>query len=102
MNLDKSIAAIEAGFKNPDTKMYRTQIPSDQLINYGLRRKGDAQALPVWVVSVGETGAAPTATFIHFKLNTAMKKALEWRGVMPNKRGPRKNGATAQQQPQAG
>ncbi len=89
--IDNQLAAIEAGFQNPEIRMGTAWIPDDQMESMQIRRKkaGDPQHR-LFYISIGETGQTP-ATFWGHKFTDALVKALEWRNLPTRtKRGPRK------------
>lgn len=88
--IDTQLAAIEAGFQNPEVRVGTTWIPDEQMESLGIRRK--KSGLPqhrLFYLSIGESGQAP-ATFWGHRFSDALIKALEWRNLpTKTKRGPR-------------
>ena len=86
--IDDLIESIKAGFQNSATALYETWIDDQTRQAAGLRRKtGDATQHKVWVLTVGEQGAPPTAVFYGHKPSDCIKKALEWRGLPTASKG---------------
>jgi len=90
MNIDKTIEALEAGFQNPTTALYKTLIEDKYMETVQVRRRKQGQTHHLlWVISLGETEQPPTIFYGHTP-SQAIKKALTWRGLPTVTRGPRK------------
>jgi hypothetical protein len=95
--LDDVFAAFEAGFTNPQTNFYTAVVEDAALPQMKLRRRDASRTHErVWILSVGEAGAPPFATFYGYKPSDCVKKASEWRGLPTITRGPRANGQPQQ------
>jgi hypothetical protein len=96
MDISKTLQALEVGFQNPATALYRTVIEDKYMENVGVRRKTKQPQHSLWALSLGEVGQQPAAIFYGYKPSDAIKKAMAWRGIPKVTRGPRKQTAAPQ------
>ena len=91
--IDTQLAAIEAGFQDPEIRSGTAWIPDEQMEQLNVRRKSGTAGAPkhrLFYLSVGETNQAPTATFWGHKFTDCLLKALAWRNLpTKSKRGPK-------------
>ena len=74
MNIDKSIDALESGYTNPQTALYRTEIEDQYMEQLRIRRRTkDVSHQRLWCFSIGEAGQAP-AVFYDYVPSRAVKK----------------------------
>ena len=94
--IDTDLDGIQAGFQNPDLRIGTTFIPDDKMSSLGLRRRKAGQDQhKVWYISIGEVGAAPTATFWGHKFSECLTAAMVWRGTYVKSSRGRKSSAAA-------
>ena len=95
--LDEIFTALEAGFSNPQVTLYSTVVEDAFLPQAKLRRRDASHTHErIWVLSIGETGVPPLATFYGYRPSDCIKRASEWRQLPVSKRGPRSNGQPQQ------
>ena len=90
MDIDKTIQALEAGFQNPTTALYKTLIEDKYMETIQVRRRKAGQTHhPLWALALGEAGQQPTIIFYGHTPAQSIRKAMVWRGIPKKTRKPK-------------